>query len=104
MLLEVEEDRVLLPVPFLERRAQAADRAADVDAGVLLLRIELAAVAAEELQEVLAAVAAEADGVAAEDLAAADVEAVRRRSSGRAKSALELARAAPAGAPGRPRG
>src|SRR5215217_2411084 len=76
VLLEVEEDRVLLQVPLLQRGAQAADGAADVDAGVLLDGIELGAAAAEELEQHLAAVAAEAQGLAAEDLPAADVEAV----------------------------
>src|SRR5436305_15004106 len=75
VLFEVEEDRVLLLVPFLERRPQPRRPAAHVDAGVLLPRVELAAAAPEELQQVLVAVAAEADGVAAEDLPAADVEA-----------------------------
>src|SRR6185436_15183349 len=43
---------------------------------VLLDRVELAPAAAEELQHALAAVAAEADRLAAKDLAASQVEAV----------------------------
>src|SRR6185503_9711525 len=76
MFLQIELDRVLLDVPFLQRRPQAAHRAAHVDASVLLDRIEPGAAAPEELQQHLAAVPPEAQRLAARDLPAADVEAV----------------------------
>src|SRR6202012_339069 len=76
VLLEIELDRVLLDVVLLQWRPQAADRAAHVDAGVLLDRIEPGAAAPEELEQDLAAVPPEAQRLAAEDLPATDVEAL----------------------------
>src|SRR6185369_8560077 len=76
MFLKIEENRIFLAIVLFERRAQLADRAADVDPGVLLHGIELALPLAEQLEDEFPAVAAEAQRLAAEDLPAVDVEAV----------------------------
>src|SRR6185295_3712903 len=76
VLLEVELDRILLEVPLLQGRPQPSHGAADVDPRILLDGVQLRAAAAEQLEQDLAAVTPEADGLAAEDLAAADVVAV----------------------------
>ncbi len=104
VLAEVEEDRVLLAVPLLERGAELRHRPGDVDPRVLLERVELALRAPEELQEVLAAVPSPADPLAAEDLLAPDVEAVRADRLGAVlEQAGELGRE-PGSPPGRPPG
>src|SRR6185295_2318287 len=75
MLVEIEEDRILLPVPFLERLTEFGHRAAYVHPRVLLERIELRAAPPEQFEQEFRAVSAMLDRTAPEDLPAADVEA-----------------------------
>src|ERR1700681_1413237 len=77
MLLQGGEDEILLAVPLVERRTQAADRAANVDPGVLLHRA--APGAARE----------EAQGAGAKDLPLAFVEVVSPR-LGAGQESLDL--------------